>query len=106
MAKKGSKFNKYSYEFKMIVIEDYLSGKSGSLMRVSQKHGLKSKTQLIEGLKKYNESPKLLMIDNRGAHLSGNVKSTELGSMTLEEKIKYLEMENAILKKLKALRQK
>ncbi|MDB8637873.1 transposase, partial [Streptococcus mutans] len=31
MAKKGSKFAKYSSEFKLQVVKDYLSGKSGGM---------------------------------------------------------------------------
>ena len=31
MAKKGSKFNKYTYEFKVIIVENYLSGESGGI---------------------------------------------------------------------------
>jgi len=106
MAKKGSKFTKYSYEFKTIVVEDYLSGKSGGYKAVSQKHGLKSKTQVEEWVKIYRENPMTLAQDKRGTHWSGKSKSKELASMELEEKIKYLEMENAILKKLRALQQK
>ncbi|VTS20840.1 transposase [Streptococcus porcinus] len=31
MAKKGSRFQRYSYEFKRQVVEDYLSGQSGGM---------------------------------------------------------------------------
>jgi len=106
MAKKGSKFNKYSYEFKIQVVEDYMSGKKGSMVSVAKNHGLKSKTQVEEWVKKYKENPILLAEDNRGIHWSGKGKSTELANMELEEKVRYLEMENTILKKLRALQQK
>lgn len=36
MAKKGSKFTKYSPEFKLQVVEDYLSGKSGGSLLLSK----------------------------------------------------------------------
>ena len=36
MAKKGSKFNKYTYEFKVMVVEDYLSGKSGGIDTITK----------------------------------------------------------------------
>ena len=34
MAKKGSKFTKYPPEFKIQVVEDYLSGKSGGMTSI------------------------------------------------------------------------
>lgn len=33
MAQKGSRFQRYSYEFKVKVVEDYLSGNSGGSTR-------------------------------------------------------------------------
>ncbi|BDD40644.1 transposase [Streptococcus ruminantium] len=37
MAKKGSKFTKYPPEFKIQVVEDYLSGKSGGMDSIVKK---------------------------------------------------------------------
>ena len=43
----------YSEEIKLQAIRDYLDGK-GSLMEIAAKHGLRSKTQLLNWLKVYN----------------------------------------------------
>ena len=55
MAKKGSKFNKYTYEFKVMVVEDYLSGKSGGIDTITKKYNLKSSYQVRNWLKKYKK---------------------------------------------------
>lgn len=99
MAKIGSKFNKYSYEFKVQVVKDYLSRNSGGLEAIAQKYGLKSNRQVRDWLKLYQENPKLLSQDRRG-----RPKSVKLEDMVLKEQVEYLKMENAILKKLRALR--
>jgi transposase-like protein len=105
MAKKGSKFNKYGYEFKIMVVEDYLSGKNGGLRILVRKYGLKSHVQILNWLKKYKEDPSLLNKDLRSSNSKGGrTKSVRLEEMSLEEQNKYLRMENEILKKLKALR--
>lgn len=107
MAKQGSKFNKYSYEFKLTAVEDYLSGNYGGMLQVCRKHGIKSKTQLKNWLKIYNDDPKSLAIDNRGKAIgAGRPKTIRLNEMSLEQQNEYLKMENDILKKLKALLQK
>lgn len=46
MAKKGSQFTTYHPDFKLQVVEDYLSGKSGGLNLIARKYGLKSKSQV------------------------------------------------------------
>ena len=46
MAKKGTKFNHYSPEFKKETVEKYLSGKLGGIVIAARKLGLRSKTQL------------------------------------------------------------
>lgn len=103
MAKKGSSFNKYTFEFKIMVVEDYLSGNSGGLIPVAKKHGVKSEKQIREWLKKYRVSPELLKEDKRGSNTKGRAKTVKLDEMTLKEQNEFLRMENAILKKLKAL---
>lgn len=104
MAKKGSKFNKYSYEFKVMVVLDYLSGKSGGLLTIVKKYELKSHTQIKDWVKKYREKPKLLSIETRRD--PGRPKSIKMEEMSLEQQNEYLRMENDILKKLKALQEK
>lgn len=57
MAKKGSKFAKYSSEFKLQVVKDYLSGKSGGMPSIVKKYGLKSDNQGLTWTRKYRENP-------------------------------------------------
>jgi len=107
MAKKGSKFNKYSYEFKIMVVEDYLSGNSGGIRNITKKYNLKSTWQIRSWTKIYKENPNALAISTRGLSKSGGrPKSVKLDDMNLEQQVEYLKMENDILKKLKALLQK
>ena len=51
MAKKGSKFTKYSPEFKLQVV-DYLSAKSGGMPSIVKKYGLKSDNQVLTWTRK------------------------------------------------------
>lgn len=52
MENKGSKFNTYSYEIKVQVVEDYLSGKSGGLDSITKKYGIKANKQVRDWSKK------------------------------------------------------
>ncbi|WP_156009002.1 transposase [Streptococcus ruminantium] len=103
MAKKGSKFTKYPPEFKIQVVEDYLSGKSGGMDSIVKKYGLKSNNQVLTWTRKYRENPQLLHQDLRGAKSTGRPKSINLDEMTIEEQNAFLRMENAILKTLRTL---
>ena len=49
--KKGSKFTKYSPEFKLQVV-DYLSAKSGGMPSIVKKYGLKSDNQVLTWTRK------------------------------------------------------
>ena len=51
MAKKGSKFTKYSPEFKLQVV-DYLSAKSGGMPSIVKKYVLKSDNQVLTWTRK------------------------------------------------------
>ena len=102
--------NKYSPEFKKKAVEMYLSGEIGGVTLASRALGLRSRTQLQRWTKLYRENPELLNEDNRGkasvkegVH-KGRPKKVNLEELTLEEQIEQLKMENAILKKAKALR--
>ena len=103
MAKKGSKFTKYPSEFKIQVVEDYLSGKSGGMPSIVKKYGLKSDSQVLTWTRKYREDAALLTQDLRGRKSTGRPKTRNLEEMTLEEQNAYLRMENAILKTLRTL---
>jgi transposase-like protein len=110
MAKKGTKFNKYTTEFKREAVEKYLSGELGGMTSATRKLGLKSDRQLRDWVKLYRQDPELLKQNNRGkASLKdgvrkGRPKQIKLDEMSKDEQIEYLKMENAILKKVKALR--
>ena len=103
MAKKGSKFKSYSAEFKVKLIKEYLSCE-GSYMTLTKKYGLKSTKQLRDWVKIYNEEgPEAFLIEIRGRNSTGRPKTINLDEMNLEQQVKYLKMENDILKKVKAL---
>ena len=106
MAKKGSKFNKYTYEFKVMVVEDYLSGESGGIDTITKKYNLKSNSQVRNWLKKYKKGITLLAQETRGRASTRRPRTIKLDDMSVEEQNRYLKMENDILKKLEALLKK
>ena len=107
----GKPNNKYSPEFKKNAVERYLSGELGGYICAARTLGLKSKTQLQEWVKQYRKDPELLNTDGRGKSSAkngvrkGRPKKVNVDELDKDEQIQYLKMENAILKKAKALRQ-
>ena len=105
----GKPNNKYSYEFKKEAVEKYLSGELGGCTNAARKLGLRSKKQLLNWTKLYKQNPELLKQDNRGKASikdgvkKGRPKQIKLIELSKDEQIEYLKMENAILKKAKAL---
>jgi transposase-like protein len=111
MAKKGSKFNRYSPEFKIKVVEAYLSGEFGGSKKTANYFGLPSKDRVMKWVKRYKESgPQSSFVETRGRATKvdninkGRLKKVNLDEMTKDEQIAYLKMENDILKKVQALR--
>ena len=106
----GKPNNKYSPEFKKMAVEKYLSRKIGGLTIAARTLGLRSKEQLRIWTKLYKEDPRLLEEDHRGKASSkdgvkkGRAKKVNIDELGKDEQIEYLKMENAILKKAKALR--
>ena len=105
----GKPNNKYSPEFKKKAVEKYLSGLYGGYDLLSRELGLRSSRQLKDWVRKYLLDPELL--DQDGRHLGkkdgvqkGRPKKVNLEELSLEEQVEHLKMENAILKKAKALR--
>jgi transposase-like protein len=105
----GKTNNKYSPEFKKEAVEKYLSGLYGGYDLLSRELGLRSSRQLKDWVRKYLLDPELL--DQDGRHLGkkdgvqkGKPKIVKLEDLSLEEQVEHLKMENAILKKAKALR--
>ena len=110
MGKTGRVNNKYSPEFKKEAVEKYLSGELGGYICAARTLGLKSKTQLQEWTKQYRKDPELLNTDGRtlgtkDSVKKGRPKKVNVDELDKDEQIEYLKMENAILKKAKALRQ-
>lgn len=109
MAKKGSKFNNYSAEFKLRIVEEYLSGEGGS-EALARKYGLSDSKRVRDWVKIYKEhGPEYFSIETRGRGTKadgvnkGRPKKVSLDDMTKDEQIAYLKMENEILKKVQAL---
>jgi transposase-like protein len=110
MKKTGRVNNKYSPEFKKEAVEKYLSGKYGGYTIFSRELNLKSPTQLKNWVKLYRQDPELPNTDGRALGIKDGVKKgrpmkVDLDELDKDEQIEYLKMENAILKKAKALRQ-
>lgn len=104
MAKKGTKQQKYTKEFKIKVVKSYLSGEYGGLKKTAEYYELKDKRQVKDWLKIYKEKgTEAFLIETRGRLSSGRPRSAKLDEMSLEEQVKWLKMENDILKKAKAL---
>ncbi|WP_223593156.1 transposase [Neobacillus bataviensis] len=63
MAKKGTKFQSYTEEFRRLAVERYING-DGSYLTLSKELGLPSPTPLKTWVKKYEEGNQLT--DQRG----------------------------------------
>lgn len=93
---------KYSNELKKQAVEEYLSG--GRQGEVVQKYGLSDKSRLGSWVKQYREFG--CFPDGRGKATGagkGRPKKVDPTQMSKDEYIKYLEMENDILKQLRSL---
>ena len=107
MGKTGRKNNSYSAEFKLKAVEQYLNGEIGGITIAARKLGLRSKSQLRRWVKLYRQDPELLKKDGRKLGNKDGVRKgrpKKVDELSKDEQIEYLKMENAILKKAKALR--
>ena len=105
----GKPNNKYSYEFKKGAVEKYFTGQYGGYDILSARLGLRSSKQLRDWVKLYRQDPDLLKQDGRTLRKKdgvrkGKPKNVDTDELSKDEQIEYLKMENAILKKVKALR--
>ena len=105
----GKPNNKYSYEFKKEAVEKYFTGQYGGYNKLSARLGLRSSKQLRDWVKLYHQDPELLKQDGRKAGKKegvrkGRPKRVNIDELSKDKQIEYLKMENAILKKVKALR--
>jgi transposase-like protein len=88
----------YPEEFKIQVVKDYLSGKRHN--EVLRKYGLE-KTRLSSWVKQYQDTGRCE--DRSGKKSTGRPSKVDTEIMTKDEYIRYLEMENDILKQLSSL---
>ena len=104
MGKKGAKFNKYTEEFKLMVVQEYLTGTMGYL-RLANKYNLPSTYPIRKWVKKYefSKGDAVSAFEDQRKYLSGRPRKKDL---SLEEKVIRLEAENAFLKKLMDLRRR
>ena len=105
----GKPNNKYSYEFKKEAVEKYFTGQYGGYDILGARLGLRSSKQLRDWVKLYRQDPDLLKQDGRTLRKKdgvrkGKPKNVDTDELSKDEQIEYLKMENAILKKVKALR--
>ena len=89
----------YSKEFKIMVVEDYLSGKSGGIAKTAEKYGIPKDYMITLWTRRYKEKGKESLGENRGK-AKGIRKGRPRKNMTDKERIKYLEAENAYLKEI------
>ncbi|MFB7142942.1 transposase [Gottfriedia sp. NPDC056225] len=99
MPLKGTKFKKYSIEFKLKAVKRYEDG-FGSYVSISEELGLRSSTQLKEWVKKYRNGE--LFDDQRGKSKANNpfADFTKTEFSSIEEENKYLKAQIEYLKKL------
>ena len=98
------KNNTYTPEFKIKLVKEYLKG-GVSYNDLKSKYNIPSATQIKDWVKQYQEFGKSYFYEEtRGRKSTGRPK--DYNKMTDAEKVKFLEMENAILKKVAALTQK
>jgi transposase-like protein len=88
----------YPEELKIKVVKDYLSGSRHC--EVIRKYGIE-RTRLPIWVKQYQETGRCE--DRTGRKASGRPQKVDPETMTKDEYIRYLEMENDILKRLSSL---
>lgn len=88
----------YLEEFKINVVKDYLSGTRYS--EILSKYDI-DKDRLLSWTKQYQQTGRCE--DRTGKKATGRNKKINIKDMTKDEYIRYLEMENDILKQLRSL---
>lgn len=98
----SKKQKKYTAEFKIKVAKAYLSGKYGGRYCVATKFGV-ANSRPYYWLKQLREEGEESFYKERRGRPHKQLKSNEYDNMTVEEKLRYKEMECNILKKFHAL---
>jgi transposase-like protein len=98
MVKKGDKFQTYSDELKIQVVKSYLNGE-GSQTAIAKKYKLKSRTQLMNWVRRYQETGDIsdLRGNNGFKNLLKGRPRTKFDSV--EEELEYYKAQVAYLKK-------
>lgn len=99
------KNNIYTPEFKIKLVKEYLKG-GVSYESLKNKYNIPNKRQIKTWVDKYQEFGKSYFYKEKRGRSKGGGRPKDYNKMTDAEKVKYLEMENAILKKVAALTQK
>lgn len=98
-------YNNYTKEFKLKAIKMYLD-EGLSSYQVASKLNIKSKTQVINWVKQFQENGEACFdIETRGRATGGKKGRPKTKFNSLEEEVEYLRMEVEFLKKLRALSQ-
>lgn len=95
----GNKRKTYSEEFKVIVVEDYLSGKSGCILQIAIKYDIPKEYMVTLWTRKYQANGSNFLGENRGK-AKGHRKEHPKNNMSDKDKIRYLEAENAYLSEI------
>ena len=95
----GNKRKTYSKEFKIMVVEDYLSGKNGGIVQIAKKYDIPKDYMVTLWARKYNEKGPDSLGENRGKTKEIK-KRRPKKNMSDKDKIKYLEAENAYLREI------
>ena len=95
----GKKNKTYSKEFKIMVVEDYLSGRSGGIEQIAKKYNIPTGYMVSRWIRKYQNTGPDSLGENRGK-AKGIRKGRPKKILSDKEKIKYLEAENAYLREI------
>ena len=95
----GEKRKTYSKEFKIKVVEDYLSGESGGTRLTAKKYNIPNEYMISRWIRKYQTLGPESLGENRGKFQKAR-KGRSKKILTDAEKIKKLEAENAYLREV------
>lgn len=95
----GNKRKTYSKEFKIMVVEDYLSGKNGGIVQIAKKYSIPKEYMVTLWTRKYQSAGPDSLGENRGK-AKGIRKGRPKKNLSIEEKLRYLEVENAYLREI------
>lgn len=91
--------SKYTKNLKLKIVKSYLN-KEKSLQRLADEYGIKSKTQIYNWIKKYEEEGEdAFKFEKRGNPTSQRLVKDELIFENLEDEIQVLRLENSYLRR-------